>query len=167
MNDYLVNEKIHFSQVLLIDETGKKVGVFPSNVALEKAYEKNLDLVCMNAKSRPAVCKIIDFSKFKYEQKIKEKEAKKKQVKIDIKEIQLRPSIAEHDLEVKAKKAREELLKGNQINIVLSFKGREISHPELGFNTINKFIDLLSDCSIVFKKPTLDNRKILAILKRK
>lgn len=167
MLEYLVNEKIKFPQVLLIDTDGKKLGIFSSKSALYQAYDKELDLVCINTKSTPPVCKILDYNKFKYEQKLKEKEAKKKQVKIEVKEIQLRPAIADHDLDVKIKKARDELLKGNQINIVLSFKGREISHTELGFDTVNKFIGSLDDCSIIFKKPVLDGKKIFAILKKK
>lgn len=162
--DYLINNEIKFSQILLIDENGNKIGIVTNAVAQNKAERAGLDLVCVNSKTSPAVCKILDFNKFRYELKMKEKEAKKKQVHIEVKEIQLRPNIATNDLNVKIKKAREELLKGNKIKISLSFKGREISHPELGFNIVNTFINSLSDISTIFKKPNLENRKIEAMI---
>ena len=162
-----INENIRFQNVLLIDENGQKVGIVNTKTALYKAKDADLDLVCINAKSTPPVCKILNYNKFKYEQKQKEKESKKKQVKIENKEIQLRPNIGIHDLNVKIKKAREELLKGNRINIVLSFRGRELAHTDIGFNTINKFISELGDISTAFKQPAFENKKIFATLVKK
>lgn len=166
MQDYLINEQIRAQSVLLIDADGNKIGIVPIKTAVYKAGEADLDLVCINSKSNPIVCKLMDYSKFKYEQKKKQKEndLKQRQQRQEEKEIQLRPQIAEHDLEVKAKKAREELLDNNKIKVVISFKGRQLSHPELGFDILNRFIEKLADVGVVQIQGKLDGRRIESII---
>lgn len=166
MQEYLINEQIRAQSVLLIDENGEKVGIVPIKTAVYRAGEAELDLVCINAKSNPVVCKLMDYSKFKYEQKKRQKEndLKQRQQRQDEKEIQLRPQIAEHDLDVKAKKAREELLDNNKIKVVVSFKGRQLAHPELGFDILNRFIEKVSDVCTIQTPGKLDGRRIDCIL---
>ena len=166
MQEYLINEQIRAQSVLLIDENGEKVGIVPIKTAVYRAGEAELDLVCINAKSNPIVCKLMDYSKFKYEQKKRQKEndLKQRQQRQDEKEIQLRPQTAEHDLNVKAKKAREELLDNNKIKVVVSFKGRQLAHPELGFDVLNRFIEKVADVCTIQTPGKLDGRRIDCIL---
>jgi len=169
MIENLINEQIQdkASKVLLINEDGEKVGIMPTKIALYKASDAGLDLVCINISSDPVVCKIMDYSKYKYQTMKREKENKAKQHETETKEIQLRPQIDKHDIETKVKKCREELSKGNKIKLVITFKGRQLDHAELGFNVLTKFKESLIDVADVAKDGKLEGRRIECILNPK
>lgn len=162
--DDFVNEKIRFNKVLLISPTGEKLGVMSSYEAIQKAYEYDLDLICVSPKSEIPVCKILDYSKYKYEQKKKQKESKKKQVIIETKEIQLTPLIAKHDLETKIKAGIKFLKQGNKLFVALSFKGRQLSHSELYSEVITNYIESVSEYGTVEKAPELNGKTLSCVI---
>jgi translation initiation factor IF-3 len=168
----LVNERIRFPNVLVIDDTGTNIGKVNTREAIEMAREKGLDLICINEGKggETPVTKMQDYGKFKYERSKKEKETKKKQVVVENKEIRLTVNIGQHDLEVKAKKAREFLEDGNRVKVSLKFRGREMQHKEIGHETIMNFFKLVEDVSTIDKKPAFNTRFLdmyLAPVKRK
>ncbi len=132
--------------------------------ALNKADEYNLDLVLIATNGNPPVAKIIDYGKFKYERKKKESEAKKNQKVVETKEIRLRPNIGQHDVDVKIKNARKFLEKGNRVKVSLSFRGRELANTEVGKETLQKFVETLSDISTPDKPPKMVNGRFLDVL---
>jgi translation initiation factor IF-3 len=131
--------------VRLIDSDGSQVGIVKTSEALSMAQVKSLDLVEISPQANPPVCKIINFSKFRYEVEKKEKEAKKKQKTVQVKEVRIRPRIGEHDLEVKIKHAREFIEDGNKVQLTAMFSGREMQHKELGIKIVDKIKEALSD----------------------
>ena len=139
----------------------------PTNKALELAEEKNLDLVLVSPNSKPVVCKIMNYGKYKFEQAKKEKEAKKKQKVLEIKELRVTPNIEEHDFSFKAKNARKFLEAGNKVKITLRFRGREVNNVKSGELVLNKFIEELEDISVVEKQPKLEGRNMFTILAKK
>ncbi len=147
MQEYRVNRQIRAREVRLIDENGKQVGIVPLQEALKMAEEKGLDLVEIAPQANPPVCKILDYGKFLYELKKKEKEARKKQKEhaIEVKDMMLSLRIDEHDLKVKLKHMREFLEDGDKVRVRIRFKGREHLHPELGDRLANRIIQELSD----------------------
>ncbi|MCI8641228.1 MAG: translation initiation factor IF-3 [Clostridia bacterium] len=161
------NGQIREREVQLIGENGEKLGVIPTKEALEKAIEKNLDLVLVAPNGKPPVCKIMNYGKYKFEQSKKEKEAKKKQKTLELKELRVTPNIEEHDFEFKAKNARKFLEDGNKVKITVRFRGREVNNAKSGENVLNKFIEKLEDISTVEKKPKLEGRNMFTILAKK
>ena len=161
------NGQIREREVQLIGENGEKLGVIPTKEALEKAIEKNLDLVLVAPNGKPPVCKIMNYGKYKFEQAKKEKEAKKKQKTLELKELRVTPNIEEHDFEFKAKNARKFLEEGNKVKITVRFRGREVNNAKSGENVLNKFIEKLEDISTVEKKPKLEGRNMFTILAKK
>lgn len=143
------------------------MGVVPTERALQIASEQNLDLVLVAPNNKPAVCKIMNYGKYKFEQSKKEKEARKKQKVLEIKEIRVTPNIEEHDFEFKAKNARKFLNDGNKVKITVRFRGREVNNSQLGENVLNKFIESLEDVSVVEKKPKLEGRTMSIMLAKK
>ncbi len=135
-----VNDDIRSPKVRLIDDDGKQLGIKTLEEAKDIAYKKNLDLVEVAPQANPPVCRIMDYGKYRYEQSKKEKLAKKKQHTIKVKEIKMTPNIYKHDYEIKVKKAKEFLAKGNKVKITIKFRGREILHKEFGVNLINNII---------------------------
>lgn len=162
-----INSQIRAKEVQLIGENGEKLGVISFRDALTMAEEKKLDLVLVAANSNPPVCKIMNYGKYKFEQAKKEKEAKKKQKVIETKEIRITPNIEEHDFGFKAKNARKFLENGNKLKITVRFKGREINNSKAGETVLNKFIEELSDISIVEKKPKLEGKSMFIMLAKK
>ena len=156
--DTLTNEDINFPQVRVIGSDGEQLGIMSSDQALKMAYDKGLDLCLMSAQANPPVCKIMDFGKFRFEREKREKEAKKKQQVVELKEIQLSPRIDTHDFETKAKQARKFLESGNKVRVVMRFRGREMSHMSIGREIIDKFADICSEVGTVDKKPSVDGR---------
>jgi translation initiation factor IF-3 len=154
----LINEDIKFPQVRVIGPEGETLGIMKSSAALEIAYDKGLDLVLMAAQSNPPVCKIIDYGKFRFEKDKREKEAKKKQTVVELKEIQLSCRIDVHDFETKANHAKKFLSQGNKVRVVLRFRGREMSHQEMGMEVLGKFEAALEGVGTVDKRPVLDGR---------
>lgn len=135
--------------------------------AVEKAYEKNLDLVLVAPNGNPPVCKIMNYGKYKFEQAKKEKEAKKKQKVLEIKEIRVTPNIEEHDFSFKAKNAKKFLEEGNKVKITVRFKGREVNNSKAGETVLNRFIEELKEISVVEKQPKLEGRNMFTILAKK
>lgn len=160
--NYRVNERIKFSPIVLIDQDGENLGVIPLNKAKGLALSYNLDLVEVSPNSKPPVCRIMDFGKFKYEQEIKRKKQSKKSVQT--KEIRLSCRIADNDLDVKAKLANKFLLSGNKVYVKLEFKRRENDHKELGYIVMNNFISKLEENSIISNKISLEGRSLSCLL---
>jgi translation initiation factor IF-3 len=161
------NRQIRAKEVQLIGDKGEKIGVIAFEEALEKAEENNLDLVLVAPNSKPPVCKIMNYGKYKFEQAKKEKEAKKKQKTLEIKEIRVTPNIEEHDFGFKSKNARKFLEDGNKVKITVRFRGREVNNSKAGETVLNKFIEALEEISIVEKAPKLEGRNMFTILAKK
>lgn len=162
---YRVNNYIKFSPVIVIDKDGKNLGSLPLQRARDIALEDGLDLVEIAPNSRPPVCRIMDFGKFKFDQKVKEKKQKKKQQKqSQTKEIRLSPSIQEHDIETKFKAAVKFLSTGQKVNIKLEFKRRELAHKDIGFDVINRFVDRLKEHGTPLGKPKSEGRNIFCLV---
>ena len=162
-----INNQIKAREVHLISETGEKLGVVSIQKALDMAEEKNLDLVLVAPNGNPPVCKIMNYGKYKFEQAKKEKEAKKKQKVLEIKEIRITPNIEEHDFGFKSKNARKFLEDGNKVKITVRFRGREVNNVKLGENALNKFIEALEDIAVVEKKPKLEGKNMFIMLAKK
>lgn len=148
--DDLWNEKIPFQEFLVISNDGKNLGVMKKSDALAKAQSINLDLVCISPNSKPPVCKIVNFDHYRYQQEQKEKIQRKTQRAniIKEKEVRLTVNIGDHDLKVKAKKARDFLLKGDKVKVSLKYRGRENEYRELGFEKLQMFYNEVSDIAI-------------------
>ena len=142
----------------MIGPEGETLGIMSSAKALEIAYDQGMDLVMMSAQAVPPVCKVMDYGKFRFERDKREKEAKKKQQTIELKEIQLSCRIDTHDFETKANHARRFLSDGNKVRVVMKFKGREMSHMNIGREILDKFEEACSEVGTVDKKPVLDGR---------
>ena len=162
-----INGQIREKEVQLIGVNGEKLGIVSTREALEKAGENNLDLVLVAPNSKPVVCKIMNYGKYKFEQAKKEQEAKKKQKVLEVKEIRVTPNIEEHDFEFKAKNARKFLTDGNKVKITVRFRGREMNYLKLGEQVLNKFIEELAEISTVEKKPLLEGKNMFIILAKK
>lgn len=139
----------------------------PINKAMDIAQEEKLDLVLVAPNSKPAVCKIMNYGKYKFEQAKKEKEAKKKQKVLEVKELRVTPNIEEHDFGFKTKNARKFLEAGNKVKITLRFRGREVNNVKAGESILNKFIEELEEVATVEKKPKLEGRNMFIILAKK
>ena len=164
VNTDLFNEKIPFKEVLVIDANGDQLGVMSKRDALEKAYSQNLDLLCVAPKARPAVCKILDYGRYHFEQQKKAKEAKRKQHVVEIKALRLSPIIYTHDFETKLKHAQKWINAGMKVKIDMRFRGRMISRQEVGKEIMNQFLDKMSDIATVEKKPSLEGNTMSTVL---
>lgn len=163
---YNINESIRSQQVRLVGEEGEP-RVIETSEALKMARERELDLVEISPNQDPPVAKIIDYSKFKFEQMKKAKEAKKKQKVIHVKEIKMRPNIDSHDFEHKVKHAKEFLDNGDKVKFTLMFRGREMVHPELGFEVMNKVKELIESVVQIEKDMSQEGRNITMIVSAK
>lgn len=161
--DLLINEQIKFAQIQVIDENGQKLGDMPTSKAQQIAEEKGLDLVLVSPNSNVPVCKILDYSKYKFEMNKKAKEAKKNQKMVEIKEIRLSPHIEVHDLEVKAKLASKFLQSGNKVKVSMKFRGRELHFVNDGKGLLEKFKDMLGECEIE-KNPKLEGKNLTCVI---
>jgi translation initiation factor IF-3 len=159
-----VNREIRAPKVRLITASGEQVGVVPLFQALAMAEEEGLDLVEISSQSSPPVCKIINYGKFRYDQTKREKESKKTQHQIKIKEIKLKPNIGIHDLETKLEHAKQFLEKGNKVKVTCTFRGREMMRPELGERIMQKFCSDLDELSVLESPLKLMGRMLIAIL---
>ena len=148
----------------MIDRDGEQVGIVPIDDARQAAAQRGLDLVEVAPNARPPVVRIMDYGKYKYEQARKAREAKKKQHQVRVKEIKLRPKIEEHDLNFKSGHARRFLEEGNKVKLTMMFRGREMTHTELGAEVLEEFADALSDVSQVETQPKLEGRNMSMVL---
>lgn len=166
-NGDLVNEKIRFPEVLVIGPDGESLGKMSRIDAYRKAESYELDLLCVAPQANPPVCKIINYGKYHFDAQKKAKEAKKNQKIIELKEIQLTPQIGQHDIETKVKAAIKFLEDGNKVKVGVRFKGRQMAHPEVGNETLNKFLEYVTDYATIEKKPVLDGRWLTCVLSSK
>ena len=162
-----INDRIRAKEVQLISETGEKLGVKSLQDALNIAGEKDLDVVLVATNANPPVCKLMNYGKYKFEQAKREKEAKKKQKILEIKEIRVTPNIEEHDFGFKTKNARKFLEDGNKVKVTVRFRGRELNNVKAGETVLNKFIEALEDVGTVEKKPKLEGRNMFIMLAKK
>lgn len=159
-----VNERIRASSIRVIGPQGEQLGILSKEKGLELANQHELDLVEVAPQSQPPVCRIMDFSKYRYEQEKKERQAKKHQAQTKIKEIRIKPKIEEHDYQVKLKQLHTFLEKGNKVKINLFFRGREITHQEFGRNIIDRLIQDSQNKSIVEKPPMFEGKVLSLVL---
>ena len=162
--DWRINEDIRVREVRLVSDDGEQLGIVAIRDALGIALEKGLDLVEVAPSAQPPVCRLMDYGKYKFEQNKREKEARKKQKIISIKEVKMRPNIEEHDFQVKAKNARKFLSGGDKVKLTIMFRGREITHPDLGEKLSLKFVKELTDISSVEKLPKVEGRNMVTFL---
>lgn len=162
--DELVNEKIHFKEVLVIDQNGDQLGVKTRNEALKIADDASLDLVCVSPKVQPAVCRIMDYGKHRFEQQKKLKEMKKNQKIVTLKETQLSPTIDVHDFNTKLKRSLKWLENGDKVKVAVRFRGRQLAHVDIGEKILNDFIAECQEVCQIEKPAKLEGRTLTAIL---
>jgi len=163
----MINEQIRDKEVRLVGEGGEQLGIMSIREALQRAREAELDLVKIAPTAKPPVCKIIDYGKYRYELARKDKEARKKQKVIDLKEVRLSPNIDVNDLNTKVNAARKFLEKGNKVKVTLRFRGREMAHMHSSRHILDEFAEKLSDISIVEKPAKVEGRSIMMFLTEK
>lgn len=164
---YLINEEIREKEVRVIDSEGSQLGIMSSKEALQIAESKQLDLVMIAPVAKPPVCKIMDYGKFIYELQKKEKEARKKQKVINVKEVRLSPVIEEHDINVKARNAEKFLRDGDKVKVTMRFRGREADYTHFGEKILKDFAQKLQEVSLIEKEPKLEGRNMIMILSPK
>lgn len=160
----MINEQIRDREVRVIGQDGEQLGIMSAKEAYLMARDADLDLVKVAPGAKPPVCKIINYGKYRYEQARKEKEAKKKQRTIEIKEIRLSPNIDTNDLNTKANQARKFLSKGDKVKVTLRFRGREMAHKNVGREVLNAFYEKLSDVSTIDKEAKMEGRSMIMFL---
>ena len=160
----MINEQIRDKEVRVIGEEGQQLGIMSSRDAMKLAKDAGLDLVKIAPTAKPPVCKIVDYGKFRYEQARREKEAKKKQKVIEVKELRLSPNIDTNDLNTKVNNARKFLEKGDKVKVTIMFRGRELSHPELGEVLLNRMAQQLKEIAVVERVPKLEGKNMIMIV---
>jgi translation initiation factor IF-3 len=161
-----INRAIRVPEVRLIDEDGTQLGVVPTAQAMEMARQRDLDLVEVAANSMPPVCKLQDYGRAKYEQTKREREAKKHQHAVELKELRLRPGTDDHDVDVRARSARRFIEEGHKVRLLVRFRGREAAHPEIARAQIDRIVKSLADIAIVEQGPMMEGRAMFAVLAR-
>ena len=164
VKDLRTNESIRVREVRLIDDEGGQVGIVPTVEAVKMAREKGLDLVEVAPQSRPPVCKLLDYGKYKFDLEKKNREAKKKQKQQKLKEIRMQPKIEEHDMDFKTKHIRDFLEDGSKVKVTVRFRGREMAHTELGRDVLDKIVDRLGDSANLDRRPSMEGRFMSMIL---
>ena len=162
--EHQINEEIRDKEVRLISNDGEQLGIVPIQKAQDIAVEKGMDLVKIAPQAKPPVCKIMDYGKFRFEQAKREKEARKNQRVVEIKEIRLTPNIDIGDLNTKVKNACRFPKDGDKVKVSVRFRGREVTHSSLGQDLLHRFAELCSECSTVEKQPKLEGRQMLMFL---
>ena len=159
-----VNERIRIREVRLIDDEGNQVGIIATRDALEMARQKGLDLVEVAPNAVPPVCRLMDYGKFRYEQSRKERDSRKNQHVVELKEVRIRPKIDDHDLETKGRQAAKFLDHGDKVKLTVLFRGREMAHPDIGKGLLDQLIELLKPHGTVEQTPRLEGRAMTAIM---
>ena len=162
-----INGQIRAKEVQLIGANGEKLGIVSLDEALDRAQDAKLDLALVSPGANPPVCKLMNYGKYKFEQAKREKESRKNQKTFETKEIRITPNIEKHDFEFKAKNARRFIEDGNKVKITVRFRGRELNYVKAGEDTLNKFVEYLSDIANVEKKPLLEGKNMFVILAKK
>ncbi len=163
----MINEEIREKEVRLIDADGSMLGIMPVKEAQKLANQKNLDLVKIAPQAAPPVCKIMDYGKYMFELAKKEKEARKNQKVISIKEVRLSPNIEDHDFDFKLKNAHKFLVDGDKVKVSVKFRGREMNHTSLGTEVLEKFAEGIKEVGIVERRPKLEGKSMIMILNPK
>jgi translation initiation factor IF-3 len=158
---------IRVREVRVIDDEGQQLGILPIQEALRLAYERNLDLVEVAPNAVPPVCRLLDFGKYQYERQKKEREARKAQKVIDIKEIRLRPRTGEHDIAVKVRRTLSFLEDGSKVKVAVRFRGREITHPEVARDQLDLFAEQVGDAAVIEVQPSMEGRYLFMLLSPK
>lgn len=167
ISELLINEQIRDKEIRLIGENGEQLGIMSARDALKIAKEAELDLVKIAPAAKPPVCKIIDYGKYRYELARREKEAKKKQKTVEVKEVRLSPNIEENDLNTKVNMARKFISKGNKVKVTLKFRGREMAHMQSTKHVLNDFAQKLLDIAVIEKPAKLEGKSIMMVLTEK
>ena len=163
----MINEQIRDREVRLIGENGEQLGIMSAREAMKIASEADLDLVKIAPKAQPPVCKIVDYGKYRYEQSRREKEAKKKQKTVELKEVRLSPNIDTNDLNTKVNNAKKFIGKGNRVKVTLRFRGREMAHVQQSKHILDDFARLLEDVAVVEKPAKMEGRSMSMVLTEK
>ena len=164
IKELTINEDIREKEVRVIDTDGSQLVIMKTADALNAAYGKDLDLVCISPNATPAVCKIMDYGKYRFEQAKREKESRKNQKIVELKEIRLGLSIDTHDFETKGNHARRFLQEGNKVKVSIRFRGREMGHPEIGLENMKRFAEYCSEFSVIEKPAKMEGRNMLMFL---
>lgn len=164
ISELFINEQIRDKEIRLIGKSGEQLGIMSSREALKLAEEAGLDLVKIAPTAKPPVCKIVDYGKYRYELARKEKDAKRKQKVIEVKEIRMSPNIDTNDLNTKVGAARKFLEKGNRVKVTLRFRGREMAHMSTSKHILDDFAQMLSDIAVVEKMPKVEGRSMIMFL---
>ena len=159
-----INERIRVPEVRLIDEEGRQVGVVRTVEAIAMARQRDVDLVEVSAQAQPPVARLMDFGRFKYEQSKKDREAKKHQVNVQLREVRMKPKIDDHDVDFKTRTAAKLLRQGDKVKVTVMFRGREITHPQIGKNLLDRVVAALEDVALVEKEAMLEGRHMTIIL---
>jgi len=159
-----VNERIRIREVRLIDEEGTQIGIIPTRDAMEMARSRGLDLVEVAPNAVPPVCRIMDYGKFRYEQSRKERESRRNQHVIELKEVRIRPKIDDHDLETKGRQAAKFLDAGDKVKMTVLFRGREMAHPDIGKGLLDQLADMLRPHGTIEQTPRLEGRAMTMML---
>lgn len=159
-----INEEIRDKEIRLIGESGEQLGIMSAKQALELAMAQELDLVKISPNAVPPVCKIMDYGKYKYESAKREKESKKKQKVVVIKELRLRPAIEENDLKTKAKMGTKFLANGDKLKVSVRFRGRELGHKDIGFIVLDKFVELVQEQGTPVGKPKMEGNSLVLMV---
>lgn len=160
----MINEEIRDREVRVIDQNGEQMGVMSIGAALSLAEERQLDLVKIAPGARPPVCKLMDYGKYRFEQSKRDREIRKNQKVITIKEVHLSATIDVHDMEVKTRQAQKFLADGNKIKVSIRFRGRQITHSEIGLEVMNQFAQAIADSGVVERKPMTEGRNMTMIV---
>ena len=167
ISDLMINEQIRDLEVRLVGEDGEQLGIMSAREALKIAAEADLDLVKIAPKAQPPVCKIVDYGKYRYEQTRREKEAKKKQKTVELKEVRLSPNIDTNDMNTKVNNAKKFIAKGNRVKVTLRFRGREMAHVQQSKHILDDFAAMLEDVAVVEKAAKMEGRSMSMVLTEK
>lgn len=164
INDLMINEEIRDREIRLIDQNGEQLGIMLTRQALDLAEEKQLDLVKIVPQAKPPVCKLMDYGKYRFEQSKREREIRKNQKVITIKEVRLSATIEDHDIDVKYRAAVKFLQDGDKVKVTIRFRGRQITHSEIGFEVMKDFAERIKDVGIVERRPAIEGRNMSMII---
>ena len=164
INDLMINEEIRDREVRVVDQNGEQLGVMSGRDALALAEERQLDLVKIAPQARPPVCKLMDYGKYRFEQSKKEREFRKNQKVITVKEVRLSATIEDHDIDVKFKNAVKFLKEGNKVKVTIRFRGRQITHSDIGRQVMNEFAERIKEYGTVDKAPQMEGRSMIMFI---
>ena len=165
--DWMINEEIRDREVRVVDENGEQLGILPTRQALTMAEERELDLVKIAPQARPPVCKFMDYGKFRFEQSKRDKEARKNQKVIEVKEIRLSATIEDHDIDVRVRNAIKFLQDGNKLKCSIRFRGRMVTHSEIGVQVMGDFFERVKDYAVMDRRPLTEGRTMTMMLSPK